>query len=314
MVAMVLYLVLLLWSGFDATAEALGRFPVRSRGPQVLGLVAIAWAVRGLRWHYYTRVLGLTVPFWPNQLAFAASFAFTATPGKAGEVVKSLLLKMRFGVPATATAGALLIERLMDLLAVLVLSIGGLRLADARLYFWGSLALLALLVLFVVVPAVHRTVLRAFSRVSLFGHLLFERPAIALEGLLNSGRRLLSPLPAAIGLALAVIAWGLEAVGFHWILSGLGAEVPLSAAASIFALATLVGALSMLPGGLGGFEATMLLLLTSTAGGLALSQGNAVAATLLIRLATLWFVSLLGALAMVLWWLWARRTAMIPKH
>ena len=312
-VAVALYLALLLWSGFDETAAALAEFPVESRGLQVLLLVLVAWAVRGFRWHYYTRNLGLEVPFWPNQLAFAASFAFTATPGKAGEVVKSLLLRMRYGVRATATAGALLIERLMDLLAVLVLSIGGLRLADARLYFWGSVVLLSLLVVFVVAPGVHEPLLRGIGGIRLFSRSLLERPSEAVLALLASGRHLLRPVPAMVGLLLAVVAWGLEAVGFSWILAGLGAEVPLSAAASIFALATLVGALSMLPGGLGGFEATMLLLLTSTAGGLALAEGDAVAATLLIRLATLWFVSVMGAVAMVAWWWWAKRAAMISK-
>jgi uncharacterized protein (TIRG00374 family) len=56
----------------------------------------------------------------------------------------------------------------------------------------------------------------------------------------------------------------------------------------------LVGALSFLPGGLGGTEASMvaLLMLNNVA------QSQAVAATVLIRLATLWFAVALGVIAL----------------
>jgi uncharacterized protein (TIRG00374 family) len=59
--------------------------------------------------------------------------------------------------------------------------------------------------------------------------------------------------------------------------------------------AMLVGAISFLPGGLGGVEATMvglLILIGST-------QPLALAATVIIRLTTLWFAVALGLLALV---------------
>ncbi len=56
----------------------------------------------------------------------------------------------------------------------------------------------------------------------------------------------------------------------------------------------LAGAVSMLPGGLGGAEATLIALLCLW--GLTLS--TAVAATLLINVATLWLAVLLGVIAL----------------
>ena len=49
------------------------------------------------------------------------SYAFTATPGKSGEALRSLLLKQEFGVPMPPTLMALLVERLTDGTAVLLL-------------------------------------------------------------------------------------------------------------------------------------------------------------------------------------------------
>jgi len=56
-------------------------------------------------------------PWRHSLLAFLASFVFTATPGKAGEVIKSVLLRTRYDVPLPMAWGVLLVERLGDLLA-----------------------------------------------------------------------------------------------------------------------------------------------------------------------------------------------------
>ena len=65
---------------------------------------------------------------------------------------------------------------------------------------------------------------------------------------------------------------------------------------SVYALAMLAGALSFLPGGLGGAEAVMVAALTLKG----VDQPSAVAATIIIRLATLWFAVALGLLALML--------------
>ena len=52
-----------------------------------------------------------------------SSFAFTATPGKSGEIVRSFLLKEEFGIPLEPTLVALLMERFTDMLSVLFLII-----------------------------------------------------------------------------------------------------------------------------------------------------------------------------------------------
>ena len=76
----------------------------------------------------------------------------------------------------------------------------------------------------------------------------------------------------------------------------LDGGISLQTALFIYGFAMVVGALSFFPGGLGGMEATMvgLLILNNVA------QPQAVAATVLIRLATLWFAVALGMFALTL--------------
>ncbi|HEX5063643.1 MAG TPA: flippase-like domain-containing protein, partial [Kofleriaceae bacterium] len=71
-----------------------------------------------------------------------------------------------------------------------------------------------------------------------------------------------------------------------------GAHVDLGLAMVIYAGTTIAGALSFLPGGLGVTEGAMSMALVK--GAAKLDPSTAVAATLLTRLATLWFAVVIG--------------------
>jgi glycosyltransferase 2 family protein len=110
-------------------------------------------------------------------------------------------------------------------------------------------------------------------------------------GILLTGRDLMTPRIFAVGLVLSVVAWGLEAVCFYLILQGLGLSATLLQANFAYSFSTLIGALSMLPGGIGGAEAGMLGLLAI----MGISYSNALPAVILIRVCTLWFAVAVGA-------------------
>jgi uncharacterized membrane protein YbhN (UPF0104 family) len=304
--AILLYLGLASWSDPGQVVAVAGGLSPRAAAA-VGALVTFGLGLRAVRWQLYTRVLGLAIPAGPSVFAFVAGFAFTATPGKVGEVVKSFLLKRRFGVPMADTAASLVVERVTDLLAILALAMGGLACGGLRgrglalglatdsawVLIAGAIALAGALA-FLLQARLQRAVLGTLGRVPGLARL-----ARALPPLLESSQKLLTPLPLVLGLALAVAAWSCEALALHVILDALGAEVALAAAFFAFASASLLGVLSMLPGGLGGFEATMVVLL----GRAAVEPSTAVAATLLFRLGTLWLVSLLGLVVLAGWML-----------
>ena len=119
--------------------------------------------------------------------------------------------------------------------------------------------------------------------------------AHGIEIILHSGRCFRLPV-LLHGIALGVVAWGAEGVAFYYIMHLLGSDFALPTALFIYAFSMLVGALSFLPGGLGGAEASMVALLMLNH----VAQPQAVAATVLIRLATLWFAVVLGVIALAL--------------
>jgi uncharacterized protein (TIRG00374 family) len=109
-------------------------------------------------------------------------------------------------------------------------------------------------------------------------------------------RRLLQPALLLQATVIGALAWSLEGVSLWLLLKGMGTEAVSIGGATMAPIAAgLLGALSLLPGGLGSTEA-------GTVGLLAL-QGVGVAAatpaTLLIRLMTLWFATALGVLCLL---------------
>ena len=111
-----------------------------------------------------------------------------------------------------------------------------------------------------------------------------------LGTLLKSSAMLLKNRELFVGLFTGVLAWLSEAVGFWILLHLLGQDVSILMAVSIYGVAVLIGAISFLPGGLGTTEATMVLLLLS----LGVDHSVALAATLICRIATLWFAIFIG--------------------
>ncbi|MCX8500850.1 MAG: flippase-like domain-containing protein, partial [Alphaproteobacteria bacterium] len=105
--------------------------------------------------------------------------------------------------------------------------------------------------------------------------------------------RLLFDLKMLIpSMLLSIAGWVAEFVALWLILEAFGSNIPLVSVGFIFIFSMSVGAASLLPGGLGGVEATMALLLAV----LGVSHGEALTATVVIRTTTFWFAVAVGLL------------------
>ena len=281
------YLGLSLWAGWRDVVAAVVQV-----GPWVLaGLLALSlvnYLLRFLRWARYLALLDAPVPWRINLDAYFAGFALTTSPGKVGEMLRSVLLKPH-GVPPAASVAAFFAERVSDLLAILVLAAVGLwAYAPARPIVGLALAAVVVALLLVQWTALIAAIDRwAQARPQKWARLVVKLCEVVLHF-----RRCFSLPAMGMGLALGVVAWFAEGLGFWWLLLALDHPLPLSTAVFIYAFAMLVGALSFLPGGLGGSEAAMMTLLSLNG----FPEASAVSATLICRLATLWFAVGLGAL------------------
>lgn len=281
----VLYGVATLASDYKRVLSALANFPGSSLA-SVLALVFTGWLVRGWRFFYYLTGSGESVPLGYAVAAFLAGFALTGTPGKVGEAVKGVFLKRDYGVAVTKVVGILVVERLMDLWGVLLLGSFSLLLFKG----WESrFVLCAVVVLaagaFLCLEKVYRPVLERLARIPFLSWICTK----LLETLL-AGRELMTPRIFAVGLLASVVAWAMESVSLYLVLRGLGLSATLLQANFVYCFSTIVGALSMLPGGIGGTEAGMIGLLIF----MGIPYESGLPAVILIRLCTLWAAIVVG--------------------
>lgn len=260
-----------------------------------LGLAAANYGLRFLKWQYYLKLLHVRGVPWTESLAiFLSGFVMSITPAKAGEVFKSALLASAHGVPIARSAPIVVADRLTDLVSLIVLvALGG-------LYFPGGLvpavlasALVMGLLVFVFVPPLGEWVITQSERFA-----VGRRLAPRLREAYMSLRLLAGPRALLWPTALSLVAWACECAALWLIVRGLGGGASLAVSSFVYATATVAGAVAMLPGGLGGTEVMMISLLQGLTGG-GVSETAASAATLLVRLATLWFAVGVGAVALV---------------
>lgn len=249
------------------------------------------YVLRIFRWFFYLSRLGHQVSFIYSALTYIAGFAFTLSPGKVGEMLRGRYL-MQVGVPQTSNAAMFFVERLLDLLGMLVLaSVVATDLGHSEL-MWITLAvILAVMISLSVMP--WRSVLSIVSRSHSLPTVIRDVLTASIHTLI-SAKRLLSPIALLFGFSFGLCAWGLEGVGLMVItkITHLG-QLDVPTAIGIYAISIIVGALSFLPGGLGSTEVVMTGLLTAQD----YPISEAILLTFICRFLTLWFAVLLGWIA-----------------
>lgn len=286
---------LLLYADLTAVIASLESF-TWAYLPLILGLTLTNYALRFVKWHVYLRLIGITrISILESMLVFVGGFTMVLSPGKVGELLKSVALKEMTGTPISRSAPVVMAERLSDGLAMLLLAAAGVT-ANPRYrpLFFLVLGLLAGGVLIIQVRPLALRLLTLIERLP-----IVSRFAHAFHEFYESSFELLRLKNLAFAVGLGTLSWAFEGVAFYLVLTGLGLEPDttlLGQAVFILSFATIVGALSALPGGLGAAEASIGVMLERVVG---LDRSLAGTATLLIRFCTLWFAVLLGMAVLV---------------
>jgi uncharacterized protein (TIRG00374 family) len=281
-----------LFRGYRTISAELARFEWSAFGA-ALGLTFGNYVLRFLKWEFYLARLGIKgVPKLDSFLTFLSGFVLTVTPGKVGEVFKSLVLFETHGVTVQRTAPIVVAERLTDLIGIIGLVILGSLGVQGGLV-WAGLGAAAVVVALVLISS--RSVPEALVRWMEGRPGALERLAPRVRQAWESLRQLTTPGALFIPAVLSLISWSMEGSALWVILRGFGSHP--SPAVCLFAYATsqLAGALIPVPGGLGVTEGSLEQQLTLLGG---VVPATATSAMLLIRFATLWFAVLLGFLAL----------------
>ncbi|MFO0760827.1 MAG: lysylphosphatidylglycerol synthase transmembrane domain-containing protein [Byssovorax sp.] len=297
LLAVFVYGAIFFYKGIGKITHEFGHFAWWAFGAG-LGLAFLNYVLRFFRWQYYLRLLKIEgVPWGESFLTFFSGFVLTVTPGKVGEVFKSLILFQLRGVPIQKSAPIVVAERVTDLIGVItMIAIGSLSFPGGAIWASAGGVVVLMLLGFIAAPTFSERMISAIlprlpGGLGRFGAKITPKLIEALEQL----RELTTPGRLVFPTLLSIVAWSSEGVALWVILRGFGEAAPVTITVFLYATATLAGALIPVPGGLGITEG----LLTGQMESLAhVAPGVSASAMLLGRLATLWFAVGLGFIAL----------------
>jgi glycosyltransferase 2 family protein len=293
--------------GADATWEAAARLG----GWGVAAGTLVASATYGVRWWRW-RVLLLGGGFGhrlpPSACAriYLAGLALGPTPGKLGETLRSAFL-LPHGVKLRESLAAFFGDRLSDVMAMVTLGLLAAAWLGERHH---GLELLGAAVVGVAVTArwLGRRLPLGPDETGPPGPANAGSPARASgwrSAWVRRWQQVASPLaawarvwtlPRAMGcVAAGLLAYATQGLVLAAYVAAVGEALPAARCLLIFATATLLGAASGIPGGLGVMEAALVWQLQQAG----IEPGSALAATVLLRLSTLWTAVLIGTVALI---------------
>ena len=231
-------------------------------------LTCATFVIRAERWQYLLSPLG-TTRFWTVFRATVIGFAASAVlPARAGEVIRPYFLARKEGLSATAAFATIIVERILDLVAVLLLMAAfliwfdpGLAARDSNAFeavrFGGlvmtPVAIGMLVVMFLMAghpERLHAWVLKAeavlpgrvAALIARFAQTFAEGFAVVR-----------SPGRLVAALAWSIVLWIAIASGIWAVSVAFGVDLPFTGAWLMLA-PLVVGVAVPTPGGVGGFH------------------------------------------------------------
>ena len=127
------------YNGLDKIGRSLEHFKP-SAFAAACALAFGNYVLRYLKWEFYLARLEIRgVKKMDSFLTFLSGFVLTVTPGKVGEVFKSLILFETYGVPITKTAPIIVAERATDVIGIVALIIFGASLGFSGGLIWAAI-------------------------------------------------------------------------------------------------------------------------------------------------------------------------------
>ena len=248
-----LYATFLIASDINTIADKISSFKIEFL-PIIIILVTCSWFVLFTRWHLLLMNSKIFIPKKNSFIIYLSGIALTIIPGKVGELVKSQLLKTKFGIPRSKTVPIVILEQFYTLIGLIVISFFGIWYFELGTYVIGFF-----------------TAVLVFSFILISSKRIFNKLMVILEK-----RKITSKFVEPLSLsydtirksirgpivfyatALTSIFWLLEAVIVYFVLLSFGVDgIEFLMVIPTYATSIMLGFLSFLPMGLGVVEGSL---------------------------------------------------------
>lgn len=260
-----------------------------------LGIYALAFAsvlgsfaLRYGKWGYYIKKLGLKVSKWKNLAVYMSVYSMDITPGRIGRVVAAFTLNRITRIKFTQIVPIVTMDIFTDFLGTALLALlVSLYLNRYVVYVVAIDILLLIPFAFILDDWIYKRIkdrMRKSRFLKLFS--IYGDQYYASQSILNNPRVYLTSL------AFTLPAEFLNSMALYFTLRSIGIMPRISESVFAYSTTLVFGMVSGMPGGIGITDGTLVALLGSVYN---LGSSISSAATIMVRMATLWFGVVLGA-------------------
>ena len=285
-----LYAIFLFVADFNLIEEKIFSFKINYL-PIILILVTLSLIPIFIKWYLLLKNCEINIPLTKSIAVFLSGMAFDITPGQIGALMKSQILKISSNIPRTKTAPIVFIEKLYDLIGAIIAAAMGIIILGMESYL-------------IIIPILVLTIIFFFMYYRPASELFFKRITKTkffskyVENISEFDKIIQKSTTVKITticVLLAVTYWFIISAAAYYTLIAFDINIlDYLKVLAIYATSALLGAISLVPGGIGITEGTLVGLLTLEGIGVS----TALILSVMIRIFILWYPVCLGLLSL----------------
>jgi len=248
-----LYFIFLVISDLGEVYHQLNEMDI-SYLPIILLLIPLSWLALFTRWNLLLKNSNIHVPIKDNFKIYLSGFALSIIPGKVGELIKSQLLKTKFGIPRERTAPIVLVEQLYNIIGIVGVSILGIW------YFEFGVHIILLAALLLVIVLIIISSKRFFDKfLTLLSRIKFlSQYTSILSNSYDVLRKSTRGWIVVYASAISITFWLIESVIAYFVLASFGINyIEFLSVIMTYTSSIILGVFSFLPLGIGVVEGSL---------------------------------------------------------
>lgn len=260
--------------------------------PLIIALMGFQFGILSLRYHKLLKKLGIIIPFKESFKIFISGLSMIISPLGSGTIIKSHLLKKKFGIPISSTLPIILVERWTELLSILILMIivliWTIMLASILAIILG-LVMLGILVIVTSNSKLFSHYKKFFLKIK-----YLRKFSSNLDNSKKSIEILYKKKTIFEAVSLSFISKIAQFTVIYYIFLAVGLDFDFFLAGQIYYTSLVFGTLSFLPAGIIVTESSMLGLLLENK----IEFSIATLIVILSRIFTIWLATIVGIIAL----------------
>jgi len=281
------YAIIAFYSDYDKLVRSFQNIQVLYI-PAIVGIVILSLFLKSIRQRFLLGIISTHLSIKESFLIFNAGQSLLITPGGFGSLIRTHFLKEKFGHQILKTAPVFLVERYYDIMAISAITLAVLIIKKDYTFFIPITFFILFLIIILLI---------------LRNKLLFQKTNLCLNripivnkfvtNISNSHDSFLSLTTKnsiLITLPFSIICWLTDAVIAYLCFSSFHTNIGFLETTWISFASLLLGSISLLPGGIGVIEISMLNLIVRN--GINLATAFAIVAY--VRLFTIWITTFIG--------------------